>query len=179
MNEGLGLSLFVGAIFALIALYSAYLSLGTKMSFVVFQITHTVILVILLIGAIDYFATFRIWISSVLHIHGASGFDIRYIFIVSIPVECMLISFWADKPLRVPIIVLLQSYLLLTFYTFSRYLIMLILYKHISSGGEGYAVLFCILNALSSIFLICLSSAIVNRINLYIDRKSKHIDSNA
>lgn len=65
MNEGLSLALFVGSIFALIALYIAFLSNGTKMSFFVFHVFHLILWLILFIGATNYFPFLISWTSSV------------------------------------------------------------------------------------------------------------------
>lgn len=122
MDEALGNAFFVGSIFALIALYSAYLSSGTKMHFFVFHTFHIVIFSILFLGAFYYFDSFRTWLSTIFKLELNLNYHRNLSFLFQIPIMCLLTSPFAREVPRMPILAILYSIVLLSISTGLYYL---------------------------------------------------------
>lgn len=111
MNDELSLALFVGSIFALISLYIAIFSVGTKLSFLVFHFFHFLIWSILMVSGCFYFETFRLRVFDIFNIDLVNSV-ILISPILNIPILfgfCIPI-FYEEKPLF-PSLAIIYSYL--------------------------------------------------------------------
>jgi len=98
MSEELSLTLFAGALFAIIALYITYLSSGTKMSFLVFEFFHLLLFSILFISAFECFLPFRLWLARITEIDGYTSSSSLYSFVIGVAMCNLSLTLLNESP---------------------------------------------------------------------------------